>query len=157
MYNTPYNAPFAGNYGAYSPAPPMQPAPQPVYPQPQQERRQTNAEWIPVSSVQQAREHIVQPNQILYFMNNNKPEFYAKSSDNFGTTAFKAFRFEEINPDAVQPMPAETAQRNTEIERMNERITAIEARLSAITGGAAYEPDYADDERKPRGGDPASH
>lgn len=69
----------------------------------------------------------MQPNQILYFMNNNKPEFYAKSSDNFGTTAFKAFRFEEIDPDTF--VYAESDQKNAAFENLNARISALEAKF----------------------------
>lgn len=154
MYNAPYNAPFMGTgMGGYAQPPmPYQPPqgqyPPPVQPQQAQDQRRTNAEWIPVSSVQQAREHIVQPNQILYFMNNNKSEFYAKSSDSFGTAVFKAFRFEEINPD-VQAVTAPPVADRAVLDGMEQRIRALEERFTAITtGGKKNEPDYADDERK---------
>lgn len=154
MYNAPYNAPFMGaGMGGYAQPPmPYQPPqgqyPPPVQPQQAQDQRRTNAEWIPVSSVQQAREHIVQPNQILYFMNNNKSEFYAKSSDSFGTAVFKAFRFEEINPDVPVAASPPVADRAV-LEGMEQRIRALEERFTAMTtGGKKNEPDYADDERK---------
>lgn len=154
MYNAPYNAPFMGaGMGGYAQPPmPYQPPqgqyPPPVQPQQAQDQRRTNAEWIPVSSVQQAREHIVQPNQILYFMNNNKSEFYAKSSDSFGTPTFKAFRFEEINPD-VQAVTAPPVADRAVLDGMEQRIRALEERFTAMTtGGKKNEPDYADDERK---------
>lgn len=155
MYNAPYNAPFMGaGMGGYAQPPMSYQPPQGQYPPPvqtqqAQDQRRTNAEWIPVSSVQQAREHIVQPNQILYFMNNNKSEFYAKSSDSFGTAVFKAFRFEEINPDA-QVMPAQAAPMPDQkyLDSMNGRITALEEQMKRMTGGKKNEPDYADDERK---------
>ena len=154
MYNAPYNAPFMGaGMGGYAqPSMPYQPPqgqyPPPVQPQQAQDQRRTNAEWIPVSSVQQAREHIVQPNQILYFMNNNKSEFYAKSSDSFGTAVFKAFRFEEINPDVPVVAAPPVADRAV-LDGMEQRIRALEERFTAMTtGGVKNEPDYADDERK---------
>ncbi len=138
-------------------APPVQPyQAQPAIPQVQMEQRRTNAEWIQVSSAQQAREHIVQPNQILYFMNNNKPEFYAKSSDNFGTPTFKAFRFEEINPDAPIPEQAAPAVNPRELEGIYARISALEMKFSAITGGMNHESDHANGECKPGGRDTAS-
>lgn len=158
MYTTPYNAPFmppmGGGYGQQAqimPQAQFQSQPMP----PMQEQRKTNAEWILVSSAQQAREHIVQPNQMLYFMNNNKSEFYAKSADNFGSTSFKAFRFEEINPDAVPAFAAQANQNSADYERMNARISALESQIRAITGGMQNEPDYANDERKPGGGNHA--
>lgn len=155
MYNSPYTAPFmSSGMGGYAPpASPYQGVPQfpqnPAQPVQQAEQRRTNAEWIPVSSVQQVREHIVQPNQTLYFMNNNKAEFYVKTSDSFGTPTFKAFRFEEINPDA-QVMTAQAAPMPDQkyLDSMNGRITALEEQLKRMTGGVKHEPDYADDERK---------
>lgn len=154
MYNAPYNAPFMGaGMGGYAQPPmPYQP-PQGQYPplvqtQQAQDQRRTNAEWIPVSSVQQVREHIVQPNQTLYFMNNNKAEFYVKTSDSFGTPTFKAFRFEEINPD-VQAVTAPPVADRAVLDGMEQRIRALEERFTAMTtGGKKNEPDYADDERK---------
>lgn len=90
----------------------------------------------------------MQPNQILYFMNNNKSEFYAKSSDSFGTPTFKAFRFEEINPD-VQAVTAPPVADRAVLDGMEQRIRALEERFTAMTtGGKKNEPDYADDERK---------
>lgn len=154
MYNAPYNAPFMGaGMGGYaqppmSYQPPQGQYPTPVQPQQAQEQRRTNAEWIPVSSVQQVREHIVQPNQTLYFMNNNKAEFYVKTSDSFGTPTFKAFRFEEINPDVPVVAAPPVADRAV-LDGMEQRIRALEERFTAMTaGGVKNEPDYADDERK---------
>lgn len=149
MYNSPYTAPFMPS-GGYAPS--YQSMPQ--YPQASaqlvqvQEQRRTNAEWIPVSSVQQVREHIVQPNQTLYFMNNNKAEFYVKTSDSFGTPTFKAFQFEEINPDVPQSVGMQDAAVTDRkyLDSMNGRITALEEQLKRMTGGMNHEPDYADDE-----------
>lgn len=152
MYNSPYTAPFmASGIGAYTPnIPPYQGVPQyQQTPVQQTEQRRTNAEWIPVSSVQQVREHIVQPNQTLYFMNNNKAEFYVKTSDSFGTPTFKAFRFEEINPDMqVMALQDASVPDRSCLESMNGRITALEEQFKRMTGGMKHESDYADDERK---------
>jgi hypothetical protein len=67
---------------------PMSPTPAAVSPQ--------NVNWIYVTGAQDARDHIVQPNQTAWMMDNNEQKFYLKNADALGTTSFKAYRFEEI-------------------------------------------------------------
>jgi hypothetical protein len=74
-----------------------------------------NVNWIPVSGIQGARDHIVQPNQTAWMMDNNEPVFYVKKADSFGTTEFKAYRFEEIT-DAPQAPQINSAQFVTRAE-----------------------------------------
>lgn len=61
-----------------------------------------NVTWIPVSGLQGAKDHIVQPNTTAWLMDNNDTVFYVKSSDNLGVTTLKAYRFQEIGLDAPQ-------------------------------------------------------
>lgn len=132
MYYTPYSSFMQGmNYGQQPPS--LQPPQIPAQTQPQpSEVRRTNAEFIPVSSVQQVREHIVQPGQTLYFMNNNVTEFYVKTADNFGTTQLKAFSFAEINPDApaIAAQLTEDAVTRGEFDALRERLDAFERKLA---------------------------
>lgn len=44
--------------------------------------------WIFVSSEEDARNRIVQPNQTAWFMDNNNPYFYVKSCDVSGASPF---------------------------------------------------------------------
>jgi hypothetical protein len=61
-----------------------------------------NVTWIPVNGLQGAKDHIVQPNQTAWLMDNNDMRFYVKSSDSLGVTTLKAYRFEEITDTAGQ-------------------------------------------------------
>lgn len=72
----------------------FQPAQQPQMPQ-------QNVNWIQVSGIDGAKNQIVQPGTTAWMMDNNAPVFYVKSADVMGTATFKAFRFEEISPDAM--------------------------------------------------------
>lgn len=62
---------------------------------------QQNVNWIQVSGIDGAKNQIVQPGTTAWMMDNNAPVFYVKSADAMGTATFKAFRFEEISPDAM--------------------------------------------------------
>lgn len=71
----------------------FQPAPQ--VPQ------QPNVNWIQVAGIEGARNQIVQPGMTAWMMDNNAALFYVKSVDGMGTATLKAFRFEEVSPDAL--------------------------------------------------------
>lgn len=62
--------------------------------------------WIFVSSEEDARNRIVQPNQTAWFMDNNNPYFYVKSCDVSGAVTFKKFKFSE---DSGMMSPADIA------------------------------------------------
>lgn len=68
---------------------------------PAQQMPQQNVNWIQVSGIDGAKNQIVQPGTTAWMMDNNAPVFYVKSADAMGTATFKAFRFEEISPDAM--------------------------------------------------------
>lgn len=69
---------------------------QPVPPTPQ-----LNVNWIQVAGIEGARNQIVQPGSTAWMMDNNAPYFFVKSVDGMGTATLKAFRFEEVSPDAL--------------------------------------------------------
>lgn len=114
--------------------------------QPAQERR-TNADFIYVSNIQQVREHIVQPNQMLYFMNNNEPEFYIKTADNFGTTQLKAYRFSEIALNGSNLAIADVSNEITrsEFDELKNGFKTLSERVEKITTEKRVnnESDYA--------------
>ena len=62
---------------------------------------QPNVNWIQVAGIEGARNQIVQPGGTAWMMDNNAPLFYVKSVDGMGTATLKAFRFEELPPDAL--------------------------------------------------------
>lgn len=57
---------------------------------------QNNVNWIPVSGIEGAKNHIVQPNCTAWLMDNNESKFYVKSADSLGVTTLKAYQFNEI-------------------------------------------------------------
>lgn len=136
--NNPYiNYPYANTTLPYNPAQqitpnnvmqapqstPVAPATTPVQ---QTASRQSNCEWIYVNGLSGVREHIVQPNQTLYFLDNNNPIFYKKVADNFGTAQIKAYRFTEITEPAPQ---------NDEIsDNTKSEIAEIKSRLDRLEG-----------------------
>lgn len=115
-------------YVSYQPAQMMQPQPQPM----QSEQKRTNADFIYVNGINQVREHIVQPNQSLYFMDNNAPIFYIKIADSFGTTQLKSYRFEEINPDSEEKIAENTISRE-EFENLKIEIENLKKNLKSQT------------------------
>jgi hypothetical protein len=90
-----------------------------------------NVNWIPVSGMQGARDHIVQPNQTAWMMDNNEQIFYVKQADGFGTTSFKAYRFEEITDTPQQAPQFDTSQFVSRVEF--EDLKAKIDKLSATT------------------------
>lgn len=64
-----------------------------------QEQPRNSAELIRISSIQQAREFVVPPNTIKYFLNTVDYELYAKAADSFGITSFKASKLNDFDPN----------------------------------------------------------
>lgn len=107
--------------------------------------RKTNAEWIQVNGIQQVRDHIVQPNQQLWFMDNNNPTIYVKTADNFGTTQLKIYRIEEIHENGMIPEKnSENLISRQEFEDLKNRVQAYEQRISELSRPV---PDYAREEK----------
>ena len=146
FYNNPYMNPYANNNLPYNPAQQIAPnnsvmqMPQQSAPvaapattlNQQQETRRCNCEWIYVNGIAGVREHIVQPNQTLYFLDNNDPVFYCKSADNFGTAKIKTYRFNEVTEQshqtAVSPQPDETVK--SEIAEIKNRLDRLEGAVN---------------------------
>lgn len=96
----------------------MQPAPQTA-----------NVNWISVNGIAGARDHIVQPGQTAWMMDNNEPIFYVKDVDNMGRANLRTFRFEEIQPGAQQP---QTPQIDMSNFATKEDIAKLESQLQKI-------------------------
>lgn len=156
MYGNPYNAQYLSNAQSLNFSQQQMMSPSMSMPSMQQtmqapqEQRRSNADFIPVSNIQQVREHIVQPNQMLYFMNNNVPEFYIKSADNFGTTQLKAYSFTEINPDKPAPSTVDSSViSRDEFEALKAKMDNYEQKLAELSkGDRKNESDYANDDRR---------
>lgn len=59
-----------------------------------------NVTWIQVNGINGAKEHIVQPNQTAWLMDNNDSVFFVKTADNLGVTTLKCYKFFEIDPQS---------------------------------------------------------
>lgn len=95
MFNSNFNSyqsPYLNGLGNY------QNAPMPMQPQQQVQQAPTqNVSWIPVNGIEGAKNHIVQPSQTAWLMDNNESKFYVKSADSLGVTTLKAYQFNEID------------------------------------------------------------
>lgn len=80
--------------------------------------------WIFVSSEEDARNRIVQPNQTAWFMDNNNPYFYVKSCDVSGAVTFKKFKFSEMSGEPTTDCKQldESKIRQIVDERLNELL-----------------------------------
>jgi hypothetical protein len=89
-----------------------------------------NVTWIPVNGLQGAKDHIVQPNQTAWLMDNNDMKFYVKTSDSLGVTSLKAYRFEEITDQAGNTTPQQQIDfsqyvSRAEFDSLKERIDKL--------------------------------
>ena len=134
-YGCPYQQPPVPNYfnTNYMPQQ-MQPIQQPVQ---QTNSAQTNVSWIYVNGVQGARDHIVQPGQTAWMMDNNDPMIHVKAVDSMGTATLKSFRLIEIDPQQTQQQTApqiDVSQFATkdEIKAVSDKLTQLENALGGI-------------------------
>lgn len=96
---------------------------QPAPPSPQ-----PNVNWIQVAGIEGARNQIVQPGSTAWMMDNNAPYFFVKSVDGMGTATLKAFRFEEVSPDALtapQAAPANMDRQYVTREEFNALLAKL--------------------------------
>ena len=107
--------PYLPNYGQMQP---QQPQPTP----------QQNVNWIYVNGIQGAREHIVQPGQTAWLMDNNDPIIYVKAVDAVGTSSLRAFQLVEVAPE----QPAQTPTQPAEQYATREEVAAISKRLDQV-------------------------
>lgn len=134
-YGFPYPQPPVPNYfnTNYMPQQ-MQPIQQPVQ---QTNSAQTNVSWIYVNGLQGARDHIVQPGQTAWMMDNNDPMIHVKAVDSMGTATLKSFRLIEIDPQQTQQQTApqiDVSQFATkdEIKAVSDKLTQLENALGGI-------------------------
>lgn len=107
--------PYLPNYGQMQP---QQPQPTP----------QQNVNWIYVNGIQGAREHIVQPGQTAWLMDNNDPIIYVKAVDAVGTSSLRAFQLVEVAPE----QPAQATVQPAEQYATREEVAAISQRLEKV-------------------------
>ena len=148
-YNYPFPQPavpgyFNANY--MPPQPQMMQMTQQV--PPQNSGAQSNVSWIYVNGVQGARDHIVQPGQTAWMMDNNDPVIHVKAVDSMGTATLKSFRLLEIDPQAqTQAAPApqiDVSQFATkdEIKAVSDKLSQLE---NALEGSTCEQPSHRHD------------
>lgn len=132
-YGFPYPQPPVPNYFNTNYMPQMNQM-QPVQ---QTNNAQTNVSWIYVNGVQGARDHIVQPGQTAWMMDNNDPMIHVKAVDSMGTATLKSFRLIEIDPQQAQQQtePQIDVSRfatKDEIKAVSDKLTQLENALGGI-------------------------
>lgn len=146
MFNAPnpYNNAYmtAMNYGSSMPQYQMQQQPAQIQ-NPIQEQSTSNAELIFINNIQQAREYMVPPNTIKYFLNTSDYELYAKSADSFGITNFKASKLMDFDPNV--PLAAQNPDVN--YSDLLNNYNALAARVANLENElvkpSTSVPDYA--------------
>ena len=98
---------------------------------------QTNVSWIYVNGIQGARDHIVQPGQTAWMMDNNDPMIHVKAVDSMGTATLKSFRLIEVDPQQTQQQSApqiDVSQFATkdEIKAVSDKLAQLETALGGI-------------------------
>lgn len=89
-----------------------------------------NVTWIQVNGIAGAKEHIVQPNQTAWLMDNNDSVFFVKSADNLGVTSLKCYKFFEIDPQTTQKTQGNDYVSMKDFNALQSRISQLEAYIT---------------------------
>lgn len=132
-YGFPYPQPPVPNYFNTNYMPQMNQMQQVQQPN----NAQTNVSWIYVNGIQGARDHIVQPGQTAWMMDNNDPMIHVKAVDSMGTATLKSFRLIEIDPQQAQQQTAPQIDvsrfaTKDEIKAVSDKLTQLENALGGI-------------------------
>lgn len=94
-----------------------------------------NLQWIRVSGPQGARDVSVQPGGEAWIMDENRPVFYYKTSNEMGQSTTKAFRFEEISlDDTGNGLDMSRFVTREEIQIISDKLSRLE-KFAADLGG----------------------
>ena len=101
--------------------------------QPQQPQPMTNVSWIYVNGLSGARDHIVQPGQTAWMMDNNDPVIYVKAVDGMGSATLRAFALQEIQPGAAPAQEQlQTPQITPDMFATREDIQRVESKVDKL-------------------------
>ena len=99
---------------------------------------QTNVSWIYVNGVQGARDHIVQPGQTAWMMDNNDPVIHVKAVDNMGSATLKSFLLTEINAaqqtKTQQPVDMSQYVTKADLQAVAEKLAKLEEEIGGLNG-----------------------
>lgn len=105
---------------------------------PQPNTQGSNVNWVYVNGIDGARNQIVQPNQVVWMMDNTDPRIYVKAVDSVGSVTLKAFDLNEINPNALAAnaniSAANAFVTKNDLSALESRIANIEKEIGGITG-----------------------
>lgn len=82
-----------------------------------QEQMNTNVDWIPVANIQQAKEQVVQPNNIVWMRDTYLPKIYAKSVSPVGKIDFQPYQLIPLDENGNLP------NQQTQIQQEQTQIT----------------------------------
>lgn len=91
-----------------------------------------NVTWIQVNGINGAKEHIVQPNQTAWLMDNNDSVFFVKSADNLGVTTLKCYKFFEIDTKNINSNQTNDYVSMKDFNELQNRIIQLETYISNI-------------------------
>lgn len=136
----PYNP-----YRGIQPIQPMQPIqPQNNYPniatQPPSNttnQNNSNVSWVYVPDISAVEKIIVVPNQTLYIMNQNKSEFYIKSTDSIGMATIKVCPFAVYDINEYQNMQQQQNENRETVEYItrneyNDLVNNVNSQFATI-------------------------
>lgn len=99
--------------------------------QAQQMQQVNGPDWIRVANMAQVEQVSVQPGQTRWILVQSDPVFATRVADNIGLIQTKYYRFEEIDPSAMQATPQAQAGVTAEAyEALLSRVAAIEKEIN---------------------------
>lgn len=78
----------------------------------------TNANWVQVGNIQQAKEQIVQPNTTLWMMDSYLPRMYVKSVSNVGKIEFQPYELVPLDENGNRPNVSQEIQEINKMENV---------------------------------------
>lgn len=99
--------------------------------QTQQTQQMNGPDWIRVANMAQVEQVSVQPGQTRWILVQSDPVFATRTADNIGLIQTKYYRFEEIDPAAMQASPqTQTGVTEEAYKALLGRVAAIEKEIS---------------------------
>ena len=97
----------------------------------------TNAQWVYVNGLQEAKSQIVQPGQTTWMMDTYKPMAYVKAVDGAGKITFRAIQLTDVDlnecaDDCEYATKGDLAKLTTIMDNISQRLNGLMAEL----GGA---------------------
>ena len=103
------------------------------YQQPTNNARTSNADFVPVSGKENARNQIVPQGTTMWMLDNVEPNLYVKSVSNVGGIDFKAFKLVDITDDIPKQEVVNTEVGYVTIEQFNK----IQEEMNTLTAKIA--------------------